>query len=279
MKYTVVTVDLSEEEVLYLLSLTQVPTLPGVDMAAFLELRPEAQAFALGAGERALEARGALAPDPTVRTGVAVREDVLGLMGTCVMADGLLLVDREPFAGDGDARYYHLGSYLSVEHSVARGVHTLRGMVPGAPTAERVAQQVGLHDGVERHPLSGAPAPVRIHQQVLKRARDQAVDLHDVAAAAATLVSAGVNDAVAAGMARQLSRLEAVTTVALLRRNGDDIGSEGFVILDCGDGVWLLTPPSDDEQMAICTQVNAEDLFNRLALLLRSFDPPVAADQ
>ena len=42
-----VIVDLSEEEVLYMLSLTKVPTLPGVDIDAFLELHPEAQAVAL----------------------------------------------------------------------------------------------------------------------------------------------------------------------------------------------------------------------------------------
>lgn len=264
----VVELRLSQEELLYVLRLAGVPTLPGLDDDAITRLSDDQLSLILTAGENALRARGLLETDYGAEKGVAVSEVVLALVGTCVMGDSLVAVRHELLSGDGDARFYHLGEDLAVEHAVPwPGVHRFTATADRQAVVQRIAQQMALvaPEGNGHASAPSASAPLVVRESRLQRARDQAVDRQDVAAAAATLREGGLSPSEAEGLAASLARLSAVTTLTYLRSKGEEMEGGGMVVLHEPQGLWVLEPGEEEDPQVECHAATPGLVQQRLA--------------
>jgi len=263
--------DLSQEELLYVLSLAGVPTLPGLDDDARTDLDEDQMALLLAAGENGLRARGLLQDDPNAARGVSLWEGLLALVGTCVMAPRLAIVRFEPLGADAASFLYYFEEDLTVEHaSGGPGVHRFTGFVDHGTVLDRIAVLTSLPSAVTESdgesPSGGLSGSVR--SSVLEQARDIAVQDHKVAEAADRLRAGGVAPEVAEALAGSLGRLEAVATFAFLSRQGDEVESGGMVLLQEPQGLWLLEPGEQDDPLVECLLAAPATVRSRLQAAL-----------
>lgn len=263
--------DLSQEELLYMLRLTGVPTLPGLDDDALTDLDEGQMALLLAAGEHGLRARGLLQDDPSAAKGVALWEGLLALVGTCVMAPCMAIVRSEPLAGEGASFLYYFGEDLTVEHaSGGPGVHRFTGFVDQGAALERIgasARLPALVTGVAADVAAGRLVG-SVRRALLEQARDMAVEQREVAEAAGRLTEGGMAPDAAEALAASLGRLESVVTLAFLKRHEEAIQSGGMVVLREPQTSWILEPDEADDATVECSRADAATVRSRLPAAL-----------
>lgn len=259
--------DLSQEELLYVLRLTGVPTLPGLDDDAVTDLDEKQLGLVLGAGEHGLRARGLLQDDASAAKGVALWEGLLGLVGTCVMAPHMAVVRPQPLGAEAASLLYYFGQELTVEHaSGGPGVHRFKGFVDRRPVLERIAASVSVPPAAPEGAGGATPGGLSgsVPSSLLELARDLAVERQDTVGAVERLNAGGMAPDVAEAFAASLGRLQSVVSLAFLRRHEDAVQSGGMVVLQEPEGFWILEPGDQDDPLVECLYADAATVRARL---------------
>jgi len=233
-----VSIRFGAEELLLLMKVSGIGSLPGMDAETIKILGKQRLQQALIAGLNSLWARGLL----TIERGdeaarIIVDTTVLALLSTCGLAQRVLHISRLPADGLPEESYVHFGEYLTAIHTlVAPGIHEMVGTVDRALVLEFVLD--ALHIG-NQPSLSAPPIvldePVFNHflELVRSKRKDEAIAL---------LESKQVESASASLLAESFAGLIANSMVALLTLPVDDNAPsmQGFALVECLCGLWHI---------------------------------------
>lgn len=253
---------LSYNELLVILRLLGAGGLPGAGPDPLGELSAEQQAYGLMVAERALRARELARSDEG--GGLLVQRGVLELVGSCVLAQGTLIVTHV-HTGDGRAAQWfgHRLDATFVAH-----------LLPD-PVLHQFTQ-VGDRDGLVKliGDLSAWPdcpadsaASLVLPGEVIAAVREQAPQ--NRAAAAELLVAADAEGASAAALLDVLAQPYGVTVIqAIHRRDADAAAVASVTVLSHAGGLWLMTEVAGGQagsyRLTPATRAEAETLIRQL---------------
>lgn len=259
---TRVVVSLSQEELLFLLQLCRVPSLPGLDLDAFDRLSEPERAITLTAGERSLRARGLLEDSSEAEAGVAVGDVVLAALGTCVMARAIVTVDRWPVDDAGERLAFYFGEEMVVEHEVLEhGIHRFTSFFDQSASLFRLLGAAGVPETSEE---ATPPLSLSLPRLTVENARQEVIERMDAAAATRLLAGADVDEGAASAFAETLSRLESASTLTLLSERNGQADGHGVVLLTGGGSTWLLDPDAEESGPVLCKRVSSSGLADWL---------------
>lgn len=240
-----ITVRLGVEELVFLLRLLGIETLPGLGRDPSLGLEEEDMRRSTAAGFNSLRARGWVVAKQ-IETGSAVVADTLlaALIGTCATARRVLYLNRHPVDAPPEANYVHFDQRLTVFHTlVGPGVHQMTGTISAGSTASTVARLMHIAD---------QPAPASDSIEISRQTLDSvaaAVQEDDAARGVRALLEDGVSQDLAerltAGVEHTVSN--SIVMMVHLDEEGRLSSSDGFGLLETELGFWILrNPPGDD---------------------------------
>lgn len=260
--------QLGQAELLCALRLLGVPTLPGLDDEGLDHLSTRELDLLMAAGEDSLRARHLLQTAPAAKSGVALSEVALAIIGTCITAHTLVTVSWESSVGDEDNRFYYVGDHLTVEHGMAEaGVYRFIACMDPEPSLNRISDQMGLwHRANESMELRASH--VRVRQSALERARNQVRVSHDPDGAVQSLRDGGSDTSAGEELAAALGASEAVTTITFLKGTSENADGGGVVVLHEPEGLWILEPGEGDDPVVDCQRATPQQVFERLSQFL-----------
>jgi hypothetical protein len=210
--------NVSQEELQYLLAMMKVTTIPGLDKAMFNGANSRDLTVALTVVERALLARGFLIPQENGM--LKMDEAPFALVGTCAFPTYSLLFRRES-STDVESLFWHGTKHLMVEHSIPLpGIHSFKAFTDPDPFYETVFEWVEIPD----RPKSDCPAgqiDLATYQQVKRQASENA----DSTTLIEALEGVGLERDTAEGLVTALRNAE---YTLLLGFSSDNGGAEDF---------------------------------------------------
>lgn len=243
-----------QEELLLLLRILDIPTLPGLPLQPLAGISEEQARIAFATAERSLRARGFL----QVRQGekpFVVYSPVLALIGTCKLAQTLTMIAKQRSDKTIEMRFYYTSPYMVVEHAVPEeGLHRFT----GAPTAGDLTDQLKqlLHLNGQQA-LSHMPE-VTFSQQTMVMARNAA----SIEAAVQALVDQGLPDAVVRPIAQAFVEPVCVGTIGTSRL-GEPTQEQNLGLLINHDTIWRLETGKDGATVR-ATSVSAQQVIEQL---------------
>jgi len=265
MDQEMLTLTLGREELIFLLRLFHVPTLPELGEDPLAGMSEEQAAAALASAERSLRARGLLRVVEKEKR-VEVDPVAMALVGSCLRPRFSLLVSFQIQGGELARRYYHVASHLTVEHTSPEiGIDRFIGVAEPSDMFPRIADTLHITDQAA---LSCPPS--RVRESILTQVRDR-VRAREVEIAQALLRQEGVPDATAYALIETLA--QPISNSSIVRIEGfgsQDKQVQGFSLLEGNNGLWALIPDNQEEGdlWVRIEPISAEIVKDRLAKLL-----------
>ena len=229
-------VNLSQEELLYLLSIFRLSTLPGLDGKMLEGMSEREMAVAAGTAQRALFARGFIFPDQNGK--IEVEEAVVALVGICALPSFSIVMEVATLK-TAYGLYWHGTEHISVEHVIVMpGIHKFRSLPQGLDLAGHVT---GRLPGIAETPISTQPA-VTIDAGAFHQARDIARDQSDPKKAEQVLAKSGLPKGTAKSFATAMVNAQVTVTAAMIRhgRQGAKDEIEGGTAIFASEGSYFL---------------------------------------
>jgi hypothetical protein len=264
MDMTTVSFELGREELLFLLRIMRVETLPGLGDAPFSELSESELNALLAAGFNSLRARGWVTEGTDERPGIGIESALIALIGTCAMSNQIIFLSRQPIDGPPEATYVHLDSHLTAIHELAHiGVHRLIASVDPRATLAHIVERLQLH---------GAPStetqPIRLTNETLTHVSGE-VREQRFTSALEVLDQAGVPPSSAQAFVESLATMRANSTVAHLRFGDSGRLVQGLSLIDSPSGFWALTSESNESTAQVLAELcSADTCIERIAPFL-----------
>jgi len=249
MQAEIISLRVSREELAAVLTLLDIPSLPGMGENFLAGLNENERALVLAAGRHALRARGWMEEqidnDGALR--LIVDPTLLALVGECSRAAVVTVVNRYGPTPPPTTWYIHQGPHLHVIHRiVASGVHELVGTVNRDALQQMVLAIFPISQGnVTRD--AGHHHSFRLAQTTLDEAI-AAVREGETARVESVLHSAGLDAPTADAFASALRGVVANTMMARLNlaaAAAGDGAAQSFSLLEAADVVWMLRPAED----------------------------------
>lgn len=238
-------VNLSQEELLFLLNGLGAKTAAGIAQDIFDGVSEEAIGAAVGAAQRALIARGFLIPKEDAS--FDYHPALMALVGLMVYPQWLVFLESE--SKDGlRAAYWYAGQHLLVEHTpFLPGIHKLRAL----------NREEGLLGRMVRFLPELNQEDLGLSWRVAADAYRQAVDAirteTDSAAAASALEAGGMDGPSAKVLAGALTEADWSVRIGFQRSAGgpaEPCGA-GLVLIASAPGAYLITVPADASTLLI----------------------------
>ncbi|MGC8857008.1 MAG: hypothetical protein ACP5QU_09425 [Anaerolineae bacterium] len=262
MKQSTLSVRLSTEELLLILWLLNVPTLPGMGGNPFGEASEEQIAAALSSAERSLRARRLIGK--TEKGKIQMDEVVMALVGTCAVPEFSVVLTQEAPDTGRVIHYFHATKLLAVEHSNPEpGIHVFEALPDANVILTRLEELMQLAK-------QGAPSakPVQTTMSVLQRATQAAQ--RAAREAKTILIEAGMERQTATTLSQTLThmrRRSAVVAIHNLREASSS--SDGLVILEGENSLWAMQIDGEnDSAMVYLWGQSAADIRLRLQELI-----------
>jgi hypothetical protein len=239
-----VVLKFSAEELLFLLSVLKIKTLAGLGEDPAAGLNEEQLAMARAAGFNSLRARGLVGEQPDQEKTLAVDNIILALLGTCVRAQQLILLNRQLKENNRVMGYVYTGSEMTTVHEVNEpGVHTFIGIIGQQQTKEYVASWLNLNE-------QSAPADevIRIPEEELERVTGAALEKRNDEAIT-ILQKQGASVSVARKFVESLHSTRSNTMVAMAQIQHDNTQrqAKGFNLIEDTKGFWIMKRESLDD--------------------------------
>ncbi|MHB8628844.1 MAG: hypothetical protein ACYDBJ_05745 [Aggregatilineales bacterium] len=263
---TTLTLALGYEELVFLLALLKLPTLPGLDADSLAEFRNESGAARLAAAQHSLQARGLIGikADKTVVVDQLVANFLVG----CVTAQASVIVGTTLPDGVSTRILYAIGSSLIIEYMIPEpGIHHFTALSDLTALASMMLLRTQINaQASAAHPLSIVIAPdwLRVHRTAQATGGD--------ATALAALVEAGAAPSISRQFHEIATRLAALHTFIGLRAVADQPPTEFvFSVLHCNEELWLMQ--SRTEQQISLSQVSAVEVSQQIVNMFRQLLP------
>lgn len=251
----------SHEEIVLLLGLLRVPTMPGIGTEPFAGLSPEQTRLLLGSAERSLQARGLLRWQAEGDT-LHVEKFVLALLGPCCLPEFSVIVTRGPKDGLPETVYVHAAQTMIVEHAVTGpALHTFAAFRSWDEVMPRLLAFLDVQDAEAAPSLEGT-----ISEDLLGRAT-QTADREGAPAATALLEREGIPAALAGLLARGLQQRKTNLALAAVDHRQGDTPVSAFVLTMGGGGLWLFKMNGQAPNYTVAA-VSAIDVKARLSRLV-----------
>ncbi|WP_455387529.1 hypothetical protein [Petrachloros mirabilis] len=270
MKLQAFYVQLGREELVVLLKMLHVPTLPGLGENPLDGLTEDQMDIALLTAERALRARGILRSEAENR--VALDPVAFALLGTCILPEISILVQSQTMDGHNTVRYYHATSKLSVEHSFPQvGLNSFVGFAELKPMLPRMFEM--LHVDTDKIPTC---SPGKLRRSSLEQAKKYA-RANDSSRVDDVLRETGMPAKIRNGFRDSLMRPSRSSSVVRIIYGGDfahrkEAEVSGFALIQSAGNTWLLTLETDKagEQLTSVQPVTGSEIKERLKTLAES---------
>jgi len=233
-----VTLDLGAEEILVLLNVLRVGTLPGLGEDPTAGLSEDQLQRARAAGLNSLRARGWMkveAGESGLKT--SIDSTLVAILLTCAAAKTVLFISRLPANEAPAISYLHCGPHLFVVHSTEQpGIHRFIATISRNDALTHIVQALHLD-----HQSPPAMAGFTVEEETFGRVT-AAIQENNGAESIRILREQGVPDDLAQQVADSISNLRANSMVALMRLDiqGGPSSSEGFGLLESTSGFWML---------------------------------------
>ncbi len=249
---------LGREELLLLMHLMGLQTIPGLEEEPLARLTEAQVEATMVAAEHSLLARGLIRHASETSEEVEVDAIAAALVSSGLRARASFMVARARPDEAATTRYYHLLShdpYLAVEHgSPEPGLHTFRAMKDRAQVLARWESLLNLQD----QPAPPAPGG-GLTEEALLQARQAAVEREEDAVVQEYLRNGGLRADTAASLASTLLHLLSESSVIRvdLEREGE---VAGFALLEGRDGLWLLPMQQNTSTSIRVLPLSADDV-------------------
>jgi hypothetical protein len=245
-----ISLQLSIEELLFVLSTLEIHTVPGLGTHPTDGLTEEQIQLVRSSGFNSLRAHG-LVQEQHVQGNkrLALDSVLVALIGTCAAARHVLLITQQPANSLPKACYFHFAPHLTVMHKTETpGVHQLLGTVDPDVTLSQIMQQLHLD-----HQLAPAEQSISITEDTLDEITF-AVRENKVTEGIRILQERGIPGSVAYEFVNSVSTIVANTMVVLLEISQSDdvspVALESFALIESPRGFWHFTAIASDTQNA-----------------------------
>ena len=254
---------LSHNELSLVLNLLSAASIPGVGPDPLGDLTAEQQAYGLTVAERGLRARELAVIDDS--GGLLVQRSVLELVGSCVLAEGTLVVTT---IGAGEGRGvqwfgHRLGATFVVHTLPDVVLHQFSQAPDRAALVRLITNTAALPDN------AGAPS-LLLTQPGATIAAVRELALQSSSAAVEALLASGADPDAAAAFVSILANPHAVTIVQSIHRLAADQAAVSTVtLLYNSSDLWLMTELDGSTEPAMfllrpATRTQAEQLIVQL---------------
>jgi hypothetical protein len=202
--------NLSQEELLFILNLLHAPTTLGIDPEIFKDASQREIGFAVKVAERALIARGFI--KPTVKGNFEIDEVPMALVGTCALPSYSILIEIASPERTINI-YWHGTEHLTVEHIVvAPGIHGLRALSLQDKLIEHLSEHLPFT--VEKKP--DFKRMKKLDKKVYEKSRDFAVN-NQIDKAEKVLINAGINSVDGHQLADLITKANTTYAIGFIR--------------------------------------------------------------
>lgn len=239
-------VNLSQEELLYILNLIQASTILGIDPDIFKDASEREIGVAVEVAGRALVARGFIKPNGN--SNIKIDEVPLSLVGTCARPSYSVLI--EIVRPERTMKiYWHGTEHLTVEHIViAPGIHKLRALSLQDKLIERLSEHLTFKSGKKLQFNSIK----KIERQVYQQSRDFAIK-NQSDRAEQVLIRNGVATVDAQQFVNMLTKAETTYTIGFIHHTRPEEKSlfKGGTLIISPEGCCLVEPLEGDKEVDI----------------------------
>ncbi len=141
-------ITLSHDELLYILQVLRLPTLPGLPSDLMDNLTVDAYQQLLGSAERSLNARGYIQIE---NERLVVESALVGIIGFCAGAPNTVRLVRTDLSGNSVGVVYHFSQTLKIKHHTNRGVHYFTFLPDNETAIKDMAQEMRGNASVASH--------------------------------------------------------------------------------------------------------------------------------
>ncbi|MFN8468707.1 MAG: hypothetical protein U0X20_24325 [Caldilineaceae bacterium] len=254
---------LSHNELSVILNLLSVASIPGVGADPLGDLTAEQQAYGLMVAERGLRARELAVINDGGR--LLVQQAVLELVGSCVLAEGTLVVTTiGATEGSGVQWFGHRLGETFVVHTLPDVVLHQFSQVPDRAALVRLIVDAAALPDTPDAPSLLLTQPAAIIAAVRELA------LQSSSAAVETLLASGADYDAAAAFVAVLANRHAVTIIQSVHRLAAEKAAISTVtLLYNSSDLWLMTELDGDTESAVfllrpATRTQAEQLIAQL---------------
>ena len=240
-KNTELALSVSQEELLYLVTLMNQTIIPGLDPTAFEGVTEREMNLLLGIAERALIARGFILPG---EKGMQMDEVPLAMIGACAYpAFSVILNLAAQQAAYG--LFWHGIKNLTVEHTTPMpGIHKFRAVPSDAVLTEEIIQKTGSPDKSSKKTLTGT-----VSDEAYIEAQALIQEKADLKKAAKSLKKGGLEEENAAALAEAIQSTERSIQAGFIQhhsQNGAEADIAGGTAVFSPNAGFLITPIEND---------------------------------
>lgn len=270
-KKSSISMALSQEELLVVLSYLNYPFLLGLDLKGLQEAPEENVKLIFTVAERALVARGFLVEQDGKLAPASV---VHAVVGACAAPDTTLVLVRQLPGKMDETYYFHTSRKMVVYHTIpVMGIHQFIALPDRATMTTSVFSLLGLGEVSERKDMSGIIAESDISEaQALAEEKGEAAALEKLST---TTLPGEVAQGFASALANQAMSLTLMH--ATDQQDGDRKGKlDGFTLVKGADNsLWKLTPENKDSAAnhQVCIRLVSEaDIAQKIRSMLKTGD-------
>ncbi|HEC36531.1 MAG TPA: hypothetical protein ENI39_08360 [Anaerolineae bacterium] len=240
-----INLSLGREELIFLLRLMDLQTIPGLEAEPLSRLSKLQRETAMATARHSLLARGIIQHPAGAPEEVEIDATTAGLVTSGLRACASITASRARPGGTVITRYYHflsLAPYLVVEHSsLEGGVHTFQMTKRPEAVLQRLSSLLNLQE-------QGTPAGEggEVAEGTFLQARQAAAEGEEISIVEAILRKGGLDEETARGLGLALCQL--LSESSLIRVDFATATEEGIGLLEGPEGLWLLqrveSPPN-----------------------------------
>lgn len=232
-------VNISQEELLYLLRVLGAPIIPGMAPTVFDGATKRDIGIAVGVAERSLIARGLIIPKDNGK--VDIDEAVLALVGTCAMPVYSVVVEVAS-AETSQGIFWHGTEHILVEHnSPLRGIHKFKAL----------EKEINLAKHIQECLPSPGEKSLKVPEGLLEenfyeQGKNIMRDTNSVEEAAQSFTAGGLDNKTATELAKAMESVESTLTIGFIRHQSESASySVGGVGIIAPKRSFLVSPLED----------------------------------
>lgn len=256
-----ISLALSQEELLVILSYLQIQGMIGLNLESFDGKSKKEMDIAFKVAERALVARGFLG---SMSEKLQLNPAVVALIGACAAPEKSLVMTHDRPGHASESLYFHSSRRMKVIHAIpVSSIHQFIAVDSNTALLQPVFSVLNL--GTKKRSLY--PSSISLERKTVTQAR-KAGQEKGVDGVLRILKKANLEDDIAAKLALAIAKPLAISTLTFFQHKEQK--NRGFSILNDQENLWLFSPVASDNEM-VFIRTEAPDGIREAVQALASF--------